>query len=78
MGHMTLVVELRDSLTNTALARAVDRVEASSADVPAGSSLTSSAAAERILSAWAVALRTALDRAHAQPAAGGKPAGSKK
>ena len=73
MGHMTLVVELRDSMTNTALARVIDRVEQSSADIPVGSSLTSSAAAERILTTWAVALRTALDRAHAQPAAEGKP-----
>lgn len=69
MGHITLVMELRDSMTNTALARVVDRVEESSANVPVGSSLKSSAAAERILTQWAVALRAALDRAHAPPPA---------
>ena len=78
MGHMTLVVELRDSMTNTALARVIDRMEESSANLSVGSSITSSAAAERILTTWAVALRTALDRAHAQPPAEGKPAGSNK
>ncbi len=78
MGHMTLVVELRDSMTNTALARVVDRMEESRANLPAGSSMTGSAVAERILTTWAVALRTALDRAHAQPAVEGRPAGSNK
>jgi hypothetical protein len=77
-GHMTLVVELRDSLTNTALSRVVDRIDANSADLPVGSSLTGSAAAERIFTTWAIALRTALDRAHAPPPAKGKRADSNK
>ena len=78
VGHMTLVLELRDSMTNTALARVVDRLEESGANLPVGTSLKSAAAAERILSKWAVALRTALDRAHAPPPADGKPVDSKR
>lgn len=66
-GHIVLVVELRDSMTNAALARVVDRIEVSGANLPVGSSLESAAAAQHLLSQWAVALRTALDRAHAQP-----------
>ena len=76
-GHMTLVAELRDSVTNTILARVIDRMEERGADVRVGNSLTSRAAAERIFTTWAVALRTALDRAHTQPAAGDKPADSR-
>jgi hypothetical protein len=69
-GHMVLVLELRDSMTNAALARVVDRAEARATDLPVGSAgLKGSAAAERILTEWAVTLRTALDRAHAQPPA---------
>jgi hypothetical protein len=77
MGHMNIVAELRDSMTNTVLARVVDRTQVSSADLPVRSSLTGAAAAERIITTWAVALRTALDRARAQPPAGGKHANSK-
>jgi hypothetical protein len=72
LGHMTLVAELRDSTTNTALARVIDRMEQSSADrLELGSSTPNRAAAERIMTKWAVALREALDKAHtASPAKG--------
>jgi len=69
-GHMALVLELRDSMTNAALARVVDRAEAHATDLPVGSAgLKGSDAAQRILTEWAVTLRTALDRAHTQPPA---------
>jgi hypothetical protein len=76
-GHMNIVAELRDSMTNTVLARVIDRTQVSSADLPVGGSLTGAVAAERIITTWAVALRTALDRAHAQPPVKGKQANSK-
>jgi hypothetical protein len=67
-GQITLVVELRDSMTNAILARVVDRVEESSdASLQVGGGLTGSAAAERAMTKWAIALRSALDWAHAQP-----------
>jgi hypothetical protein len=78
MGHMTLVVELRDSVTNTILARVIDRVDAGSAGVPVGSGLTSGEVAERIITEWAIALRTALDRARAPPPAEGRSTDSRK
>lgn len=72
-GHMTLVVELRDSATNTALARVIDHAEQSSEDrLEFGSSTPNRAAAERIMNKWAVTLREALDRAHAAPPAKGQ------
>src|SRR5262249_54859293 len=78
MSHMTLVVELRDSMTNTALARVADLMEESSEDrIEGGGGDASRAAAERSLTKWAVALRPALDRAHAAPPADGKTAPSK-
>jgi hypothetical protein len=75
-GHLTLVAELRDSVTNTLLARVVDRMDEHGADIPVGTSATGAAAAERMVTTWAVALRTALDRAHAPPVEG-KGANSK-
>ena len=72
-GHMMLVAELRDSMTNTVLARVVDRVEEGNAEVPVGSGITGNDAAKRIITKWAVALRTSLDRAHALPPPKEKP-----
>jgi hypothetical protein len=77
-GHMTLVVELRESLTNTILARVIDRAEAGSgAELQVGAGLTGSAAAEQIMTKWAVALRSALDRARALPPGKESPAESR-
>jgi hypothetical protein len=75
LGHMTLLVELRDSETNTALARVIDQREQTHADrLELGSSSPNRAAAERIMTSWAVALREALDRAHAAPPTRGQEA----
>jgi len=74
IGHMTLVVELRDSLTNTSLARVIDEVggdEAATLGISQG--ISNSAAAERVITKWAVALRSALDRARAEAAAAPDP-----
>lgn len=74
-GHMTLVVELRESTTNTALARVIDRMDESTEDhMDVGSSSPNRAAGERIMTKWAVALREALDRANAAPPTAGKQA----
>jgi hypothetical protein len=68
IGHMTLVVELRDSLTNTALARVIDRIDSDEArSLGISQGISNSAAAEKAIAKWAVALRSALDRAHAEP-----------
>jgi len=64
-GRMTLVAELRDSETNTILARVVDRRNAPSSGVfQLTTSVTNIGAARQIIQRWANALRTALDAAN--------------
>jgi hypothetical protein len=63
-GSMTLVAELRDSSTNTLLARVIDKQEGSDFGyMQIANSVTNSAEARRIVAKWADQLRDALDRA---------------
>lgn len=60
-GEMTLVVELRDSVTGTLLSRAFDRRNADNMSWQWTNSVTNSAEAKRIITGWADTLRNALD-----------------
>lgn len=63
-GRMTLVAELRDSETGQILARAIDAQNASTSGMFQWTTTTSNvAAANRIITRWATALREALDEA---------------
>lgn len=62
-GEMTLIVELRDSVTGTLLARAFDRREGDNMMWQWTTSVTNSADARRIITSWADTLRNALDKA---------------
>jgi len=70
-GQMTLVAELRDSVTGQLLARAVDTVRGrQTGGFQLGSSVTNMADARRALSQWADVLLTGLDDAEGRtPAA---------
>ncbi|WP_157995403.1 DUF3313 family protein [Peristeroidobacter soli] len=60
-GEMTLVVELRDSVTGTLLGRAFDRRSGDNMSWQWTTSVTNSAEARRIITGWADTLRNALD-----------------
>jgi hypothetical protein len=61
-GRMTLVAELRDSMTGELLARAVDaRSARSSGTMQITNRVTNTADARRAMGVWATALRQALD-----------------
>ena len=61
-GRMTLVAELRDSLTGEILARAVDaRTARTSGTMTITNRVTNTADARRAMGVWATALRQALD-----------------
>jgi hypothetical protein len=61
-GRMTLVAELRDSMTGEILARAVDqRTARSTASWQVTNRVTNTADARRAMTVWATALRQALD-----------------
>lgn len=60
-GEMTLVAELRDSVTGTLLSRAFDRRNADNMTWQWTTSVTNSAEARRIITSWADTLRNALD-----------------
>lgn len=62
-GEMTLVVELRDAETGAILARAVDRKGRSFGPMQWNTRGTNTVEARRILRAWAVTLRDAMDAA---------------
>ena len=63
-GRMTLVAELRDSVTNQIIARVVDTRAAQWGDTfQMGTSASNLAAAQRVIALWATALREALDEA---------------
>jgi hypothetical protein len=63
-GRMTLVAELRDSETQQILARAIDaQRDTTTSTFQISNSVTNAAAAQRIISRWASALRKALDAA---------------
>ncbi len=62
-GQMTLVLQMYDSTTGEILARAADRrAGRNSANMMWQNAATNKQEADRILKAWAVALREALDR----------------
>jgi hypothetical protein len=64
-GRMTLVAELRDSMTGELLARAVDaRSGRSSGTWQVTNRVTNTADARRAMTVWATALRQALDEMH--------------
>jgi hypothetical protein len=67
-GRMTLVAELRDSVTGQLIARAVDKQE-SRENFQVSSRVSNSGDAIEILTRWADALRKGLDDAREQPAA---------
>lgn len=63
-GHMTLVVELRDSVTGKLMARAVDSVQGrDTGNFMITNSVTNMSSARTALSKWAVVLREGLDEA---------------
>ena len=63
-GHMTLVAELRDSVTGKLMARAVDSVQArDTGTFMISNSVTNLAAARTALNKWAGVLRKGLDAA---------------
>jgi len=68
-GHMTLVAELRDAITGQALAHIVDREQGLQIGrVQTSTSVTNSAEVQRIVAAWADALRKEVIEADAKPA----------
>lgn len=68
-GRMTLVAELRDSETQTILARAIDAQRASTTGtLQITNNFTNLADARRIITRWASLLRQALDAAEGKPA----------
>jgi len=70
-GRMTLVAELRDSVTNEILARAVDARSGRSAGggLTWTNSVTNNADARRAMGVWASALRRGLDGLYGKPVA---------
>lgn len=66
-GSMTLILELRDSVTGALLARAFDHENADSATWQWTTSVSNSAEARRIIASWATTLRRALDASRGKP-----------
>ncbi|MFC4308199.1 DUF3313 family protein [Steroidobacter flavus] len=60
-GEMTLIAELRDSVTGTLLARAFDRRQGNDMMWQWTNTVTNTADARRVISSWADTLRNALD-----------------
>lgn len=68
-GRMTLVIELRDSVTGELLARAVDaQAGRNSGSLQVANRVTNSGDAQRAIRVWATALRQALDDMYARAA----------
>jgi len=69
VGEATLVLEIRDSITQATLVRAIDRraAERSSGDFSHSNSATNRAEVRRMASFWARRLRTRLDELASQP-----------
>ena len=64
-GHMTLIMQLHDSVTGQLLARAYDHSNADSSTWTWSNSVTNTAEAKQIIAAWARALRKAWDASRA-------------
>jgi Protein of unknown function (DUF3313) len=74
-GRMTLVAELRDSVTGEILARAVDaRSARSTGTVDITNRVTNTADARRVIRIWARALRQSLDELYGRAGAATPPA----
>ena len=72
-GRMTLVAELRDSETQTILARVIDAQRAAGGGMfQVTNNVTNMAAARQAITGWARLLRQALDAAEERPAASGE------
>ena len=68
VGEATLVLEIRDSITQTVLVRAIDRRAAeSSGSFTESNRVTNRAEVRRLAKSWARLLRTRLDELAAQP-----------
>jgi len=67
-GHMTLIMQLHDSITGQLLARAYDSRSAGLDMWQWSNSITNTAEAKQIIGAWARALRKALDASRADGA----------
>jgi hypothetical protein len=66
-GTVTFVAELRDSQTNTLLARVIDKEQGDDFGyLQIANSVTNSAEARRMIAKWSDALRDALDRARSE------------
>lgn len=64
-GHMTLIMQLHDSVTGQLLARAYDHSSADSSMWTWSNSVTNTAEAKQIIATWARALRKAWDASRA-------------
>ena len=64
-GHMTLIMQLHDSVTGQLLARAYDHRDGGADVWQWSNSVTNTAEARRIIASWATALRKALDASRA-------------
>jgi hypothetical protein len=64
-GHMTLIMQLHDSVTGQLLARAYDHRDSGPDTWQWTTSVTNTAEARRIIGSWATALRKALDASRA-------------
>jgi hypothetical protein len=69
-GEMTLVAELRDSVTGELLGRAYDRRRGADLGWQWTNSMTNTAEGKRIILSWAIALRKALDASRGKAASG--------
>jgi hypothetical protein len=67
-GHMTLIMQLHDSVTGQLLARAYDHRDSGPDMWQWTNSVTNTAEARRIIATWATALRKALDASRANGA----------
>ena len=67
-GHMTLIMQLHDSVTGQLLARAYDHRDSGPDMWQWTNSVTNTAEARRIIGSWATALRKALDASRANGA----------
>jgi hypothetical protein len=76
-GRMTLVMELRDSISGELLARAVDMQGGrSTGSLHLTNQMTNTADARRAIGVWAAALRQALDDLYRATASGALPPGA--
>jgi Protein of unknown function (DUF3313) len=64
-GHMTLIMQLHDSVTGQLLARAYDHRDSGPGMWQWTTSVTNTAEAKRIIASWAIALRKAFDASRA-------------